>query len=514
MAAEAKLEEAGNEDYRDRHMEKMFEDGFSYSGYERDGLYLNLGTGKFLNISGISGIDSITDGRGAVFADFDNDGDMDVFLTTIQGQGDLLFRNNVGQENGFIRVTLEGTESGKDAYSAIVRVKTSAGVLTKLKAGGSGYISQHDSRLLFGLGSDTKADWIEVIWPSGLKQRFEDIAAGISLKIVEGRANYEILKENRFELAAPSSVARKSLSALRVKQDSQIPDPELPSLEDRKSVIKVPLGYYPLAKRLTSVGTNPCVGGGKIAFAAHVDGNYEIYTANTDGSNVTRLTNNNTNDYSPALSPDGKRIAFISFTLDGQNNDEIFIMDSDGGNQIRLTENTVSDGGPTFSPDGKRIAFESDRGDDRDIYIMDSDSGNGKRLVRRDGIDSCAAFSPDGRSIVFASYTDAANGVKSDIYLVDLDSGEQKQLTDDEFMNSNPSFSPDGRLIVFESNRDGNSEIYLMEVDGGKQTRLTNNTFMDIEPVFLSDGHRIIFVAHRSAMDQLGIFVMDLLKQE
>ncbi|MFB3095508.1 MAG: FG-GAP repeat domain-containing protein, partial [Candidatus Acidiferrales bacterium] len=59
----------------------IFEEGFSFSGYERDLLSLNLGGKKFLDISGISGIDSVTDGRGSVFADFDNDGDLDVFRT-------------------------------------------------------------------------------------------------------------------------------------------------------------------------------------------------------------------------------------------------------------------------------------------------------------------------------------------------------------------------------------------------------------------------------------------------
>src|SRR5215467_3100329 len=106
---------------------------------------MNIGGKKFMDISGVSGIDSITDGRAAVFADFDNDGDEDVFLTTI-----LLFRNNVGQDSHWLRILLEGgKETGRDAYGSVVRVKTSAGTLTKVKAGGSGFLSQNDPRLLF-----------------------------------------------------------------------------------------------------------------------------------------------------------------------------------------------------------------------------------------------------------------------------------------------------------------------------------------------------------------------------
>jgi hypothetical protein len=124
-----------------------------------------LGGKKFTDISGVSGIDSITDGRAGVFADFDNDGDTDVFSTTIQNQAHLLFRNNVGQDNNFLRIGLEGdAKTGLDAYGAVVRVKTSAGILTKIKSGGSGFISQHDPRLLVGRRQRCQAESSKVTW--------------------------------------------------------------------------------------------------------------------------------------------------------------------------------------------------------------------------------------------------------------------------------------------------------------------------------------------------------------
>ncbi len=159
--------------------------GFSFSGYERDQLMLNLGEGKFLDISGVSGMDSITDGRGAVFADFDNDGDLDVFLRAMHGTAHLMFRNNVGNANGFLRIALEGRESTRDAFGAVVRVKTSRGILTKVKSGGSGYLSQSDPRLLFGLGEDAKAEWLEVTWPDGRKRRLAGPKAGATVVLRE-----------------------------------------------------------------------------------------------------------------------------------------------------------------------------------------------------------------------------------------------------------------------------------------------------------------------------------------
>ena len=159
--AQDKNPKQGQGALRADQMRLIAQQGFSFSGYERDLLCLNLGTGKYLDVSGISGIDSISDGRAAVFADFDNDGDLDVFLTTIQGDAHLLFRNNIGQANNFLRIVLEGSrELGRDAYGAVVRLRTSAGTMTKIKSGGSGFIAQHEpaSAVRPGVGGACRMD--------------------------------------------------------------------------------------------------------------------------------------------------------------------------------------------------------------------------------------------------------------------------------------------------------------------------------------------------------------------
>jgi thiol-disulfide isomerase/thioredoxin len=223
VASAANVEKAGNQQYQSDHMDQIFSEGFSFSGYERDGLYLNMGEGRFRDISGISGIDSITDGRGAIFADFDNDGDLDVVTTTIQKTARLLHRNNVGQGNNFLRVTLEGTRSGRDAYGAVVRLKTSRGIQTRIKSGGSGFISAHDPRILFGLGKDETAEWLEVTWPSGFKQRATGIQARDSLKIVEGSQATQRVSETRFSLPDPERPSDKAFRALAVGKGQTLP---------------------------------------------------------------------------------------------------------------------------------------------------------------------------------------------------------------------------------------------------------------------------------------------------
>ncbi len=204
----------------------MFGRGFSFSGYERDPLYLNLGGKKFTDISGVSGIDSITDGRAGVFADFDNDGDLDVFSTTIQNQAHLLFRNNVGQDNNFLRVALEGDEkTGRDAFGAVVRVKTSAGTLTKIKSGGSGFISQHDPRLLFGLGKDIKAESIEVTWTNGEVERFAaDAVSGASLLLKKGSGKAASVSVGKANLPNPLTKTEIFARGLKIEIGKSLPD--------------------------------------------------------------------------------------------------------------------------------------------------------------------------------------------------------------------------------------------------------------------------------------------------
>ncbi|MGH9932113.1 MAG: redoxin family protein [Pyrinomonadaceae bacterium] len=206
--------------------------GFSFSGYERDGLFINLGNKKFKDISGISGIDSITDGRAAVFADFDSDGDYDVFMTTIQGESHLLFRNNVGQSNNWLRILLEGGKDvGRDAFGSVVRVKSSAGTLTKIKSGGSGFISEHDPRLLFGLGQDARAESIEVTWPNGKRETFiGEIKANTSLLLREGTGKIQVLDIKSAKLPEPLTRAEILADGLKIGVGRQLPDLQLKTI--------------------------------------------------------------------------------------------------------------------------------------------------------------------------------------------------------------------------------------------------------------------------------------------
>ena len=252
-----------------------------------------------------------------------------------------------------------------------------------------------------------------------------------------------------------------------------------------------------------------------LAFTAYVDDNNEIYVMNIadiNNENKQRLTFNDTADYNPALSPDGKKVAYVSFIRWHNPNDEIFVIDINTKSNERLTANTATDSNPTFSPDGSKIAFDSNRtGINSEIYIMDADGKNQTQLTQTQTNNHGPAFSPDGARIAFAAYAVGGPlGISSQICMIGSDGSNFIKLTDDSAINAHPAFSPDGTQIIFDSYRDGDTEIIMMDADGKNQRQLTNNELINTDPIFTPDGTRIVFVGQSDSSENLGVYVMNL----
>ena len=222
MASASEQEAAGNRSYQNEHMAQLFDEGMSFSGFERNTLYLARGDGTYVDISGVSGVDSITDGRGLAFGDLDNDGDLDVVITPVQEVARLVYRNNVGQDNAFVRVTVKGTQSASEAFGTVLRLETELGTQTKIHAGGRGFLSFSDPRVLFGVGTGNAEPYrLTVHWPSGLEESY-DVRAGDSVLVTENEGMGRI-EEKPFELPDPEAASERILRTLNLEQGAPFP---------------------------------------------------------------------------------------------------------------------------------------------------------------------------------------------------------------------------------------------------------------------------------------------------
>jgi len=252
---------------------------------------------------------------------------------------------------------------------------------------------------------------------------------------------------------------------------------------------------------------------GKIVFASNrtsgvnnPEGDFEIFTMDPNGTNLTQLTKNVANDADPAWSPDGTEVAFVSerdggdleiYRMNAVDNDA----DGNGDNQLRLTNNSGEDSAPAWSPDETRIAFTSERDGNRDVYRMSANGSNQVRLTKSSALDGQPAWSPDGTKIAFASNR---SGGPSEVYVMKArPEGRKNRPTNlsrhSSAVDLTPNWSPDGKQITFASNRGvgGDFEVYTMDPNGLDQTPLTENRAFDAFPLWSPDGTNIAFVSSR-----------------
>jgi hypothetical protein len=235
----------------------------------------------------------------------------------------------------------------------------------------------------------------------------------------------------------------------------------------------------------------PPGGNGRIAF---VKNNSEIYAMDADGANQTNLSNANGQDYTPAWSPDGTKIAFAA---NRTGNFEIYVMNANGSGQTRLTNNQADDLEPAWAPDGTKIAFRSFRNGNEEIYVMNANGSNPVRLTNQPAFDGEPAWSPDGGKIAFSSQRDGGKR----IYVMDADGSNQTPLT---FGNdSTPAWSPDGTRIAFSRS----DRIFVMTAYGTNVMGLTTGGG-DIDPAWSPDGAKIVF-GRFTASPTTQLFVMN-----
>ncbi len=180
------------------------------------------------------------------------------------------------------------------------------------------------------------------------------------------------------------------------------------------------------------------------------------------------------------------------------------ISDMDGFNSKPILQSSEPIMSPSWSPDGKKIAYVSFEGKRPAIYVSDIASGERQLITRYPGINGAPAWSPDGKKLAVA----LSSNTNPNIYLIDLESKKLTQLSRGYAINTEPSWAPDGKSIIFTSDRGGAPQIYQMDLKGKHSKRLTYVGNYNAKASLTPDGKTLVML-HREAKS-FNIAALDL----
>lgn len=212
---------------------------------------------------------------------------------------------------------------------------------------------------------------------------------------------------------------------------------------------------------------------------------YQLQLADSDGYNPRTLLTSEQPLMSPSWSPDGSKLAYVSFE---KRRASIFMQDIVSGKRELLASFDGVNGAPAWSPDGRSMAVTLSRDGNPEIYSLTLSTKALKRLTSGPAIDTEPAWSPDGKSIVFTS--DRGGGPQ--LYRMSAQGGSAKRITFEGSYNASADFAPDGKSIALVHGEGGRYRIAVLELDSG-QLRLLSDGQLDESPSFAPNGSMIIF---------------------
>ena len=225
--------------------------------------------------------------------------------------------------------------------------------------------------------------------------------------------------------------------------------------------------------------------GGRIAYILKHRGHYELQVADADSQNAVTVTSSPEPLISPSWSPDGRRLAYVSFE---DKKPVVYVQNLADGYRRAVAKFRGSNSAPAWSPDGRRLAVALSKDETSQIYSLDLLTGDATRLTQGGALDTEPEFSPDGLWLYFTS----DRGGSPQIYRESLSTGKVNRVTFEGNYNVSPALSPDGHTLAFVHRRDGQFHVAVMDLNSHQLQVLTDST-QDESPSFAANGRLLLY---------------------
>lgn len=239
----------------------------------------------------------------------------------------------------------------------------------------------------------------------------------------------------------------------------------------------------------------------RIAYVTKSGQRHSLWVADADGENAQSALASPEPIISPAWSPNGAQLAYVSFE---SRKPVIYAHDVASGKRRLLANFRGSNSAPTWSPDGRQIVATLSRDGGSQLYTMDANGGEPKRLTQSSSIDTEPAFSPDGKSIYFVS----DRGGAPQVYRMGASGGNIERVTFTGNYNISPALSPDGKYMAYISRVGGAFKLQLLELASGAINQITD-TSADESPSFAPNSRLIVYATQQQGREALMTTTLD-----